>query len=92
MTPLPTKSPSAERACAVNRSWPKQRILFLLAGSFTLTGTLLAFGVSRWFALVPMVVGANQLLMVATGWCPVSLLLDHILPSEPSQPPAKASA
>ena len=71
-------------ACAPARSWTKQRILFLLAGTFTLSGTALAAGVNRWFALIPAVVGANQLLMVGVGWCPMSKLLDRILPAPQS--------
>ena len=55
----------------------KTRILFLLAGSVTLIGVLLSAAVSRWFLLIPTLVGANQLLMAATGWCPMSLLLDR---------------
>jgi hypothetical protein len=35
--------------------------------------------VNLWFALIPAVVGANQLLMSAVGWCPMSKLLDRIL-------------
>ncbi|MHB8379098.1 MAG: YgaP family membrane protein [Acidimicrobiales bacterium] len=58
----------------------KQRILFLLAGTFTVTGTVLAASVSPWFALIPGVVGANQLLMSAVGWCPMSKFLDRLLP------------
>jgi len=38
---------------------------------------LLSATVSRWFLLIPTLVGANQLLMAAIGWCPVSLLLDR---------------
>lgn len=59
------------------RRWPTTRVLFLLAGSFTLAGTALAAGVNRWFALLPAAVGANQLLFVATGWCPASALLER---------------
>ena len=55
----------------------RTRILFLLAGSATLLGVLLSATVSRWFLLIPTLVGANQLLMAATGWCPMSLLLDR---------------
>ncbi len=65
--------------CRSGTAWPKHRILFLLAGTFTLTGTALAAGVNRWFAVLPGVVGANQLLLVATGWCPASALLDRFL-------------
>ena len=66
---------------AAGRHWPKHRILFLLAGTFTLTGTILAASVNRWFALLPGLVGANQLLLVTTGWCPASALLDRVLPA-----------
>lgn len=66
---------------AAGRHWPKHRILFLLAGTFTLTGTILAASVNRWFALLPGLVGANQLLLVTTGWCPASALLDRVLPT-----------
>lgn len=65
-------------ACTTTRGWTVRRILFLLAGSFTLIGTALAAFVSPWFLLLPALVGANQLLMVAVGWCPMSLLLGRL--------------
>ena len=61
-----------------SRHWPLQRVLFLLAGTVTLTGVLLGVTVSGWFLLLPAVAGANQLLMVATGWCPMSLVLTRL--------------
>jgi len=67
-------------SCTSTTARRKQRILFLLAGIFTLTGTVLAVSVNLWFALIPVVVGANQLLMSAVGWCPMSKLLDRLLP------------
>lgn len=85
-TPTPTAAPSCSRTSA----WPKQRILFLLAGTFTVTGTALAAVSSRWFALIPAAVGANQLLMVATGWCPMSRLLDRLLPAAEARRAARA--
>jgi hypothetical protein len=45
------------------------------------TGTVLAASVNLWFALITVVVGANQLFMSAVGWCPMSKLLDRILPA-----------
>lgn len=68
-------------SCANTRTGKKQRILFFLAGAFTVTGIGLAVGVSNWFLLIPGLVGANQLLMAAVGWCPMSKLLDRILPA-----------
>ncbi|MGN6607381.1 MAG: DUF2892 domain-containing protein [Jatrophihabitans sp.] len=63
---------------AVRAGWPLHRILFLLAGTLTLSGVVVAATVSTWFLLVPAMVGVNQLLMVATGWCPMSLLLTRL--------------
>lgn len=65
-------------SCSTRRGWPLQRILFLMAGAVTLTGVLLGATVSAWFLLLPAMAGANQLLMVATGWCPMSLLLGRL--------------
>lgn len=44
-----------------------------------LVGTVLSLTVSRWFAAVPLLVGANQWLMSAVGWCPMSKLLDRFI-------------
>lgn len=68
-------------SCARTTAGKKQRILFFLSGTFTVTGTALAASVNLWFALIPIVVGANQLFMSALGWCPMSKLLDRILPA-----------
>jgi hypothetical protein len=65
-------------ACTPSEGWTRTRILFLLAGTVTLIGVLLSATVSRWFLLIPTLVGTNQLLMVATGWCPMSLLLARL--------------
>lgn len=66
------------RDCTARPRWPLERILFLLAGTVTLIGVLLTVTVSRWLLLVPGLVGVNQLLKVATGWCPASLLLTRL--------------
>ena len=73
-----TNPTASAKAAAGNAAWPLQRILFLLAGTVTLTGVALAAAVSPWFLLLPAVAGANQLLMVATGWCPMSVLLTRL--------------
>ncbi len=70
-------------SCVSTTAGKKQRILFFLAGTFTVAGTVLATSVNLWFALIPAVVGANQLFMSALGWCPMSKLLDRIL-TEPT--------
>ncbi len=38
------------------RGWPATRILFLLAGTFTLIGVVLGVTVSAWFLVIPALV------------------------------------
>ncbi len=71
-----TAPPSVDSKPAT--SWPLQRILFLLAGTVTLSGIILGVFVNHWFLLLPTLAGANQLLMVAVGWCPMSVLLTRL--------------
>jgi hypothetical protein len=64
--------------CVPTDRWTVRRLLFLIAGSFTLLGTAAGAFVSPWFLVLPALVGANQLLLVAVGWCPMSMLLDRL--------------
>jgi len=64
---------------AARRTWPLERILFLLAGTMTLLSAALAALVSPWFLLLTAFVGANQLAFVAFGNCPSSWLLQRYL-------------
>jgi hypothetical protein len=66
-------------ARAARRSWPLERVLFLLAGTMTIISALLAAVVSPWFLLLTAFVGANQLAFVVFGNCPSSLLLQRYL-------------
>jgi hypothetical protein len=63
----------------MRRSWPLERVLFALAGSMTLLSVLLAALVSPWFLLLAAFVGLNQWLFVGVGFCPASLLLEHVV-------------
>lgn len=65
-------------SCLTNTAWPRERVLFLLAGTVTLVSAALAAAVSDWFLLMTGAVGVNQFLLVATGRCPVSLVLDRL--------------
>jgi hypothetical protein len=58
--------------------WPTTRVLFLLAGTMTLLGAALAATVSPWFLLLTAFVGLNQLVFVAAGACPASLVIERI--------------
>jgi hypothetical protein len=58
--------------------WPLERVLFLLAGTVTLTSAVLAALVSPWFLLLTAFVGLNQWAFVAFGACPSSLLVARV--------------
>ena len=55
--------------------WPLERALFAIAGSVTIGSALLGAFVNPWFLALTAFVGANQLLYVAVGDCPMSLIL-----------------
>ena len=59
-------------------TWPLERVLFALAGSMTLLSVLLSALLSPWFLLLAAFVGLNQWLFVGVGYCPASLVLEHI--------------
>jgi hypothetical protein len=61
----------------MRRAWTLERVLFALAGSMTLTSTLLAAVVSPWFLLLAAFVGVNQWLFVAVGSCPASIVFER---------------
>ncbi|MGC9022392.1 MAG: YgaP family membrane protein, partial [Dissulfurimicrobium sp.] len=55
--------------------WYLERILWLIAGSVVLTGTILGIVVHPyWFAL-PILVGINLLIFAFSGFCPMAVLL-----------------
>ena len=58
-----------------NVGWPLERMLFLMAGSVTIVSALLAWLVSPWFLVLTAFVGVSQLMFVAVGDCPSSLML-----------------
>ena len=58
--------------------WPLERVLFIMAGTMTILSAVLAAVVSPWFLLLTAFVGVNQLLYVAVGACPASLVLSRV--------------
>lgn len=54
----------APTACLTNTAWPRERVLFLLAGTATLLSAALSAAVSPLFLLMTAAVGLNQLLQV----------------------------
>jgi hypothetical protein len=69
--------PSLMATCAAATT-QQTRILFGMAGSLTLIGVLLGAYTYTWFLVLPVLVGANQILMATKGWCPMSLLLTRL--------------
>jgi hypothetical protein len=61
------------------RSWPLERVLFLMAGTMTGLSALLAALVSPWFLLLSAFVAVNQLAFVTLGNCPSSWVLRRYL-------------
>ncbi len=55
-----------------------ERVLFALAGVFTLLSAALAVLVSPWFLLLATAVGVNELAFARVGACPALLLLRRV--------------
>lgn len=75
--------------CSAGARWPLERVLFALGGTVTLLSALLVTLVSPWFLLLTAFAGLNQLLYVAVGFCPASLLLGRVFGLRPSSDSAK---
>lgn len=54
------------------------RAVFLMAGTITLIGLLLALTASQWFLLLPTFVGANMLQASITGLCPAAIVFKRL--------------
>lgn len=78
-TPTDTDTVTRGPVCVTGTAtWPTTRILFLLAGTMTLLSVTLAATVSAWFLLLTGFVAVNQLVYVALGACPASLVIDRL--------------
>lgn len=75
-----------------NNSWPLERVLFTMAGVFTLASVILAAVVSPWFLAFTAFVALNQLLYAWLGACGTSLMLRKLTPLRPSCAPEGADA
>lgn len=56
-------------------SWPRERVLFAVAGAMTLANVLLAALVTSWFLALTAVVGISRLLDVLVSDRPLSIVL-----------------
>lgn len=56
-------------------SWYLERVIWLMAGTFTSAGTLLAWLVSPWWLILTGLVGVNLLVFAFTGFCLMANIL-----------------
>ncbi|GMU92592.1 MAG: hypothetical protein AMXMBFR4_16500 [Candidatus Hydrogenedentota bacterium] len=56
-------------------SWYLERVIWLVAGTFVLLGTILAWLHSPWWLLLTGLVGVNLLIFAATGFCIMANIL-----------------
>lgn len=59
-------------------TWYLERVIWLVAGTFTLTGTILAWLHSPWWLVLTALVGINLLIFAATGFCVMANILHWI--------------
>ncbi|RJQ20611.1 MAG: DUF2892 domain-containing protein [Nitrospiraceae bacterium] len=55
--------------------WYLERLIWLMAGIFSLTGTILAAVVSKWWLILTGLVGVNLLIFAFTGFCLMANIL-----------------
>lgn len=72
-------STAAQSCAAERRGWPLERVLFAMGGTLGLASAALSAFVRAKFVLLTAFVGANQLLYVAVGECPASIVLQRVL-------------
>lgn len=56
-------------------SWYLERVIWLVAGTFTLTGTILAWLHSMWWLILTALVGVNLIIFALTGFCVMANIL-----------------
>jgi hypothetical protein len=60
---------------ASTRGWYLERIIWLVAGVFTLGGTLLAWLYSPYWLILTALVGINLIIFALTGFCIMANIL-----------------
>ncbi len=61
--------------CAKTDGWYLERIIWLVAGTFTLAGTMLAWLHSLYWLILTALVGINLLIFAFTGFCLMANIL-----------------
>jgi hypothetical protein len=57
-------------------SWYLERIIWLMAGIFTLASVALGYYVSPYWFILTILVGFNQVILSLTGFCPMTVILN----------------
>ena len=60
-----------------------QRQTYLVVGFIVLLGVVLGFWVSRWWLLLPTIMGVGMLVAAAIGFCNMTRLLSKLPWNEP---------
>ncbi|MEW6599762.1 MAG: DUF2892 domain-containing protein [Nitrospirota bacterium] len=55
--------------------WYMERIIWLIAGVFTLTGTVMTLIQSKYWLILTGLVGVNLIIFAATGFCIMANIL-----------------
>jgi hypothetical protein len=59
-------------------TWYLERIILLMAGIFTLAGSILIWVHSIYWLILTILVGLNLVIFAATGFCPSAIILSKI--------------
>ncbi|WP_425460330.1 YgaP family membrane protein [Leptospira fluminis] len=61
-----------------SKKWHLERLLFLIAGSFSLIGLSIGFFISPWGYALNLLVAVNMILNATIGFCPMAILLKFL--------------
>jgi len=56
--------------------WYIERIVWLVAGSVVLSGTLLGYFLNKLFFIFPVLAGTNMVIFSLTGFCLLAVILE----------------
>ncbi|MCU0825012.1 MAG: DUF2892 domain-containing protein [Leptospira sp.] len=60
---------------ASTKTWYLERVVFLVAGLFTLVGLSIGYFLSPWGFLLNLLVGINLVVFASFGFCPMAIFL-----------------
>lgn len=63
---------------ASTKTWYLERLVFFIAGVFSLVGVILGTYVSSWWYLLNLLVGINLVVFSTFGFCPMAILLNKL--------------